>query len=66
VEFRIHPMGPIQSLARDKYLSKTIDMCDFRVAHDNGGRDAGVAADDDDNDDVGAVSDQNFVGADDD
>ncbi len=59
-------MGPIPSLAGDKYLSETIDIYDFRVAHDNGGRDAGVAADDDDNDDVGAVFDQNYVGADDD
>jgi hypothetical protein len=50
VDFRIHPTGPIQSLAGDRYLSETIDTCDFRVAHDNGGHDDGVAADDDDND----------------
>jgi hypothetical protein len=35
--------------------------CDFRVAHDNGGRDAVVAADDDDDSDVGAAFAQTYV-----
>jgi hypothetical protein len=47
-------MGPMQ-----RHLSETIDICDFRVAHDNGSRDAGVAAaDDNDNGDHGAVFDK--------
>ena len=65
MDYRIHPVGPIQSLVCGKRLSETMDICDFRVAHDNGGRDAVAAADDDDDGDVGAAFDQNYVGEDD-